>query len=596
MTTTRINYLKNPSFRNGSSTFWQKNIEETELEGSSEDAVSGDYSLRVSLPAGEQGSGIAIITDKYLNLFGAPIYPDGYRVPVTPGLQYTLSAFVKISNLIEEQRTFRCDILWFEDDEAPVPLGVSTKDTIVFGFDNKFVSVSVTDTAPFGTIERPEFPAAYAEVKIYQVEAEATEGYFLIDAVMFEQSSYVNSFLESISQDQENNFVNTALRPVPLPNITGMELNADINLNGLQFNTIDEDGILWVCTDLEGWWGQPESEVPDVSRGLGDGSYDVRGRYAAREISLSGVFFPPAKELVEIARDKLVVAIDLVKKSGYLVVDEEPPKASLVRLVDRPEITTVSPRGKTEFSLTLRAPDPIKYEWVDGDENGRKVERINLAAVDAIGEASLPIQNLGNTPVPVLIEVHGPAEVGTNIANLTNQSFIKLAQPLRSKTTSTKTITHFSRQDDVVTAYFETDTEFSIGDFVDIVNSTNDSGNFNVENAVLIDVVSDPSADSDRYYIQYDSPVLDLATITKTPATGTSVTASLNTEDILEIDTYRQEVYLNGVAEGYRFFLDTLADWIYLEPGINSISFIRPENPTLTGGYIFVLYRSGWIG
>jgi hypothetical protein len=590
VTTTRINYIKNPSFRGASLAFWRKTNLDSTLEVTSEDAKSGEYSLKVSLPIGEVDCGIK-------NIGQGPelTIQDGYRMPVTPGLEYTLSAFVKISNLLES-RTFRCAILWFEDEEAEVPLQTFYSDTTVFGVDNKFVSISATGTAPFALPERPEYPAAFAEIQIYQLESEASLGYYLIDAIMFEQNAYVNSFFESISQDRENNSVNTVMRPVPLPNITGMELNADITLNGLQFNTIDEDGILWVCTDLEGWWGQPEPEVPDISRGLGDGSYDVRGRYATREISLSGVFFPPTKEYVEIARDKLVVAIDLVKKSGYLVVDEEPPKASLVRLVDRPQITTVSPRGKTEFSLTLRAPDPIKYEWVGGDENGRKSEQINLAAVDAVGEASLPIQNIGNTPVPLLIEVHGPTEVGTYIANLTNDSIISLAQPLRSKSTTTKTITHFSRQDDVVTAFFATETNLAIGDFVDIENSTNDSGSVNGTDIQVIDVVNDPTAPSDKYYIQYTSPTLDLADFAKTSATGTNVRASLNTEDILEIDTYRQEVYLNGESSGYRFFLDTLSDWFYLETGVNSISFGRPEAPTLTGGYIIVLYRSGWIG
>lgn len=586
MTTNRINYVRNPSFRNRSLSFWQKTNPDSTFEVTSEDAKSGDFSLKVSLPVGEADCGVRTI-GQGLGL----LLENGYRMPVTPGLPYTLSAFVKISNLLES-RTFRSRILWYEDEEALVPLSISENDTVVFGFDNKFTSVSVTELAPFGTLERPEFPAAFAEIQIYQVEAEATAGFYLIDAIMFEQSSYVNSFFESITQAQENNAVNTAMRPVPFPNITGMELNADIVLNGLQFNTVDEDGILWVCTDIDGWWGQPEPEVPDISRGLGDGSYDVRGRYAARELSFSGVFLPPVKELVDVARDKLIKAVDLVKKSGYIVVDEEPPKASLVRLVDRPQIITVSPRGKTEFSFTLRAPDPIKYEWVAGDENGRNAQEIQL-------DSSFPIQNIGNTPVPVLLEVHGPIETGTTIANLSNQSFITLAQPLRSQSTSTRTITHFSRQDGVVTAYFAVDSEFAEGDFVDILNSTNQSGTLNVENVQIIDAVSDPTAPSDKYYIQYVVPSEDEElppNFAKTPATGTGVIARLNTEDILEIDTYRQEVYLNGISDGYRFFLDTLADWIYLEPGVNSLTLVSPENGILEGGYVVVFYRSGWIG
>ncbi len=378
MTTGRINYIKNPTFRTQSTVFWDKTTSQSSIEISSDEAKTGEYSLRVALPSGIENNGIKI---------------SGYKMPVEAGLEYTLSAFVKVSTLIEEPRTFVCKILWYESEEADVALGTSENEVLVYGSDNKFTSVYVTDTAPFGPEDRPDYPATFAEIQIYQVEDEATNGSYLIDSIMFEQSPYVNSFFEVLTQDQENNAVNTVMRPVPYPNITGMELNGDIILNNLQFNTVDEDGILWVCTDLDGWWGHPEPEVPDVSRGLGDGSYDVRGRYAARTINFSGVFIPPRKELVAMAREKLISAIDLVKRNGYLVVDEEPPKSTIVRLVDRPSIVTVNARGRTEFSFTLRAPDPIKYEWVSGDENGRTTEQVDL------GE-TVSVVNSGNTSVP----------------------------------------------------------------------------------------------------------------------------------------------------------------------------------------------------
>jgi hypothetical protein len=218
--------------------------------------------------------------------------------------------------------------------------------------------------------------ATHAEISIYQEEAETDASadpyrFFYIDSVLFEETAFIKGFFESITQDKETATVNNSLRPVPYPEITGMELNADINLNGLIFNTIDEDGILWVCTDIEGWWGNSVSEVADIPRGLGDGSYDVRGRYAARDIEFSGVFLPPNKDMILYSREKLITAIDLVKTNGWLIVDEDPPKASLVRLVGRPSISTVSPRGRTEFSFTLRASDPIKYEWIYGNEDAR---------------------------------------------------------------------------------------------------------------------------------------------------------------------------------------------------------------------------------
>jgi hypothetical protein len=51
--------------------------------------------------------------------------------------------------------------------------------------------------------------------------------------------------------------------------------------------------------------------------------------------------------------------------------------------------------------------------------------------------------------------------------------------------------------------------------------------------------------------------------------------------DILEIDTYAQEVALNGNSFGKRFYLETLADWINLNKGSNSIQISYLENPII---------------
>jgi hypothetical protein len=177
------------------------------------------------------------------------------------------------------------------------------------------------------------------------------------------------------------------------------------------------------------------------------------------------------------------------------------------------------------------------------------------------------------------------------VANLTNQSFIALAEPLRGVENSAKTITHFSRTNGVATAFFAENSNFVVGDFLDVVNSTDDSGSFNATDFQVLNVVNDSAIS--EYYIEYTNAGENYV---KTSATGTEVVARLNTEDVLEIDTYRQEVYFNGSSNGYRFFIDTLADWTYLDSGVNSLSLLPPENATETEGYFIVYYRSGWIG
>jgi hypothetical protein len=89
-------------------------------------------------------------------------------------------------------------------------------------------------------------------------------------------------YIDSYSQIRETTAVDKTLISQPPPVFTGMKLQADILLGDLVLNTIDENNVVWVCTDIEGWWAHPDPEVPDIIRGWGDGSYDASGRWAAR--------------------------------------------------------------------------------------------------------------------------------------------------------------------------------------------------------------------------------------------------------------------------------------------------------------------------
>jgi hypothetical protein len=371
------------------------------------------------------------------------------------------------------------------------------------------------------------------------------------------------------TQEIENKLVNRAFSKLPQPTITGLKLKADISLGGMTLNTIDSSGVIWVCTDIEGWWVQPDAEFPEFNRGWGDGSYDARGRWTARNMTLTGSFFTQDPSQVKEARNKLITATSLVYLGDWLAVGETKSiyitdinevnntvtvpshglsvndvityqsvgtpiggllpektyyvktvptsntltlsltqggstvdilpifeqgvthsfavfegKTSYVRLSGRPDIKTVGARGRTNFSIGLRAADPIKYEIVGNDyEAGR--------TVTVSGSAT--IVNRGNTRVQVLIRVAGEATSNANITNTTTSQSIDFAQ-------------------------------------------------------------------------------------------------SKSSGPILEIDTYNREVLLDtsGTITNGRQFIKTLVDWIYLEPGPNSF--------TSSGATFVVEYRSGWIG
>lgn len=220
-------------------------------------------------------------------------------------------------------------------------------------------------------------------------------------------------------QDLETSIVNKALTPLPPPVFTGLCLQEDVSLDTLVFNSIDANNVIWVCTDIEGWWGLPDPEVPDIPRGWGDGSYEANGRWAARQINLTGVFFPPGPEYVSTARNTLIRAASLARQGAWLKTNESPTRASFVRLSGRPEIQTVNSRGKTEFSIGLRASDPIKYSWNNADALGYNSVTIPCKNTSTSELGTATINNLGNTNVTMFLEIDGPVVGNATIKNTT---------------------------------------------------------------------------------------------------------------------------------------------------------------------------------
>lgn len=242
---------------------------------------------------------------------------------------------------------------------------------------------------------------------------------------------------EVYNRSQENAIVNKSLTQLPQPHLSGMKLQGDIALGEFLFNTIDEYGVVWVVTDLQGWWQHPEPEMPDIPRGFGDGSYDIKGRYNARILTLAGTFLTPTPDLVEAARDRLIAATNLVYRGAWLKtgVESDNKRSSFVRLSGAPEIQTVNARGRTDFSIGLKAADPIKYAWNDSDPDG--YERIEIPATNrTTGATGIDtIVNIGNVDVPVNFEISGPLTAPARIYNQTTDKLLYIVSPLRGRLT-----------------------------------------------------------------------------------------------------------------------------------------------------------------
>lgn len=308
--------------------------------------------------------------------------------------------------------------------------------------------------------------------------------------------------LDAEAQQSENKLVNLGLSKMPIPHISGLKLQEDVTLGGLTLNKLDSaTGVVWVMTNLEGWWTLPDPEFPDVPRGWGDGSYDADGRYAARVMTLEGSFLTQTPNQVAEARAKLTAAINLVYRGADLIVRERvtltatdidgtaetitipshglvvgdtvtytavgtpitglvsgrtyhvktapsvntitlsatsggstisitgteltaytkhtfevvKPKVTSVRISGKPQIETVNARGRTNFSIGLKAANPIKYEYYEDAETG------NYRTVTLTRNTNVTVRNAGDTNVPVIFSITdlSPSS-GSTITNTAN--------------------------------------------------------------------------------------------------------------------------------------------------------------------------------
>lgn len=240
--------------------------------------------------------------------------------------------------------------------------------------------------------------------------------------------------LDPLTQDIEQTTLNRALTKEQIDYVDPLLLKGDIKLGEFTFNTIDEDGIVWVIQDIEGWWGPPDVELPDYPRGNADGSFDVRGRWASRQLTLTGTMLPPDRSYVPLARQRLVDAANLVYEGNWLRVEESNyTKVSWVRLTERPKIETVTARGRTEFQIGLKAPDPIKYAWNEFDvDNGLSLAPLTAFNQDTGAIGSVTIENIGNTPVPVNMQISGPLTTQAVLQNSTTGALILFTKALES--------------------------------------------------------------------------------------------------------------------------------------------------------------------
>jgi hypothetical protein len=273
------------------------------------------------------------------------------------------------------------------------------------------------------------------------------------------------------TQGQENFSVDRGLQELFSPDIGRLKLDANIVLGDFILNTLDSEGVVWVVTDIPGWWEAPRADVPDIPRGFGDGSYEVRGRYNSRSFSIRGSFLVPKPSLVEAARDRLIAATANLARTGvWFKTGSDPIRAAYVTLNGDISIETENLRGRTNFEIGLRAADPIKYAWNDASPDGYAFAEVPVRN-SATGVSGLgTITNIGNYSVPCFLEVSGPFAGPGTIFNRATEELIILTQGLKgpiSRTVVNKQLTfNLATLKDIATLTTTEAHGFSVGDSV----------------------------------------------------------------------------------------------------------------------------------
>jgi len=476
------------------------------------------------------------------------------NIEVSAGLQYAASVYVRVpvTSPATESAEITLKIRWKDEENVFLTETFSDLSTALIGPSQEWSRISAIGIAPT--------QAVFAELYIYQIIPGTAGQTFHVDAVLMEQANYVGGYLDNLTQAEEDVFVNRSLFPKQLPTIGGMELNADITIGELVLNTIDEYGVVWVCTDIQGWWGQADPEIPDIPRGVQDGSYEVIGRYTSRALTLSGVFLPQNTEQIQRARDQLIAATNLVRRGAWLRTNEDPEspyptRASFVRLAGRPQIQTINSRGRTEFSIPLKSADPIKYGWNDADNQG--LVYYNIAGDTGTGS----VTNFGTADVTAVFQITGPAGEGSTIYNSLTDETITLAASLRGAG-AIANISFVEIFNGIATITTEEDHRLIVGDVITV------SGVGAPYDSVGVDYIVTSSFREAPYTVSFELSAEDEQ---KRVASGS---LALENNDVLIVDTYSRSVSFNGDGVGQRAKVETLTDWITIAPGQNSITFI----------------------
>lgn len=210
-------------------------------------------------------------------------------------------------------------------------------------------------------------------------------------------------------------FVVPPAPPTPMPYGPGTILQVPYgDANGVPLNKVDDYGVEWLWSDIEGWDG-PEAATQFTQRTAQDGSWSGTPLYAQRAMTLSGGVWCDSPERLRDAHDRLMAAI--TKEPFQLKVDEH----GLERFVTVQRVGAVTWNYYTStgasWSFQVVATDPRKYStelstatiYLGSVDGGFSLPFSLPFSIDAtITTDTISALNRGNIDAPLTLQFHGP--------------------------------------------------------------------------------------------------------------------------------------------------------------------------------------------
>lgn len=187
---------------------------------------------------------------------------------------------------------------------------------------------------------------------------------------------------------------------------------------------VDGEGVEWVVTKLDGWFGSPAPTVIQAARLAGHGSYRSPSRRSGRNVAVEFVATAPTGDAMRTLERRIAAMCSDPDRLYTLEVTEDPVGA-LTAEVELSDELIITPRvdHSVTCSAQFRAPDPRLYgPWgtagavlftggsggMDMSDPGADLSDPGADMGDPGEQGIATLVSGGTAPTGVVLEIAGP--------------------------------------------------------------------------------------------------------------------------------------------------------------------------------------------